>query len=123
MAFDIEQPPVVAGLAAFNIPTDVEVDGTQVAFNITNTDPIYTAGGALLVYVSEVVSPGVRFFKGPFKYIGRVNGGATPPTNVQAINIPADAGAGGVGVRYARFIGTDATYRPTMEIILRATPV
>jgi len=51
-----------------------------------NTDPwAIAAGGYLLVYASAAQNPGISFFKGPFRFVGKVTGAATPPTSPATI--------------------------------------
>jgi len=38
-------------------------------------------GGALLVYVARPQNPSKLFFAGPYRFMGRINGAATPPTS------------------------------------------
>lgn len=59
-------------------------NGVSVAFDDT-LDWLDETGGALLVYESRPMSAGVNFFKGPFRYLGKVEGDdSTPPTTPAA---------------------------------------
>lgn len=88
--------PTTFGLAALTNPTVSGVASTGViSVAYTNTDAWAGAvGGALLVYVSRPQSPGVTFFKGPYRYAGRVNGATTPPTSPGTVTSPFTLTAG-----------------------------
>lgn len=49
----------------------------------------------LLIYVSRGQNPSINFFKGPYRYAGRVDGNAiTPPTSPASITLPFAVVAG-----------------------------
>lgn len=82
--------PSVFALAALTVPTVASVTAaTDVAsIGFTNTDEWATAtGGALLVYTSRPQNAGKAYFRGPYRYAGRVNGAGTAPTSPQNINL------------------------------------
>lgn len=77
--------PTVAGVASTGVIT--------VTFNAA--DAWATAiGGALLIYVSRPQSVGVQFFKGPYRYAGRINGAVLPPTSPGTVSSPFTLTAG-----------------------------
>lgn len=46
------------------------------------------AGGHLLIYIARPQNPTINFFRGPYQYAGRVNGGVVPPTTPANITSP-----------------------------------
>jgi hypothetical protein len=55
----------------------------------TNTDEWATAvGGSLLVYAGRPQNPSVNFFKGPYRFAGRINGAVVPPTSPLTVPAP-----------------------------------
>lgn len=93
--------PVDAGPTTFSLPDltlptyVVNAGADTVAVSYTNTDGWATAvGGALLIYASRQQSPTINFFAGPYRFAGRVNGAATPPTSPATITLPFAADSG-----------------------------
>jgi len=80
----VDAPPTVFTLAILTNPviTSFTAATRVLVAAYTNTDTWANAvGGALLFFVSRPQSPGVSYFKGPYRFIGRVLGAATPPTS------------------------------------------
>jgi len=80
----IDTAPTTFNLAGLTPPTITSITASTgiLVMAYTNTDTWANAvGGALMVYISRPVSPGVTFFKGPFRFLGKVAGAATPPTS------------------------------------------
>lgn len=75
---------------------------SQLHVAYTNTDDwAKEVGGAILLYASRPLSPSIRFFKGPYRYAGKVAGAAVPPTSPADIPMPfAIAGGQQVGIQY-----------------------
>ena len=86
--------------------TTAEQDGTvavsvtaatkavSVAFDDT-LDWLDEDGGALVVYESAPMSPNINYFKGPFRYLGVIEGdGTTPPTTPAAMTSAFEMTAG-----------------------------
>lgn len=121
----IDEPPTVAGFDTFTavVPTfDDSADEVSIAF--TNTDGwAGEVGGALIVRVSPIgFSPGVTFYEGPFQYLGKQAGAATPPASPLVL----DMSAIGVveGVQYAISVrSVRADGRISKEVIFRSTAV
>ncbi len=59
----------------------------SVVFNNTNAWA-KASGGALLISVSRPMNPTINFFKGPYRYAGKIAGAATPPTSPAVIALP-----------------------------------
>lgn len=104
--------PTTFTLATLTNPTVSGVASTGVlTVGFTNTDTWATAvGGALLVYVSRPQSVGVTFFKGPYRYAGRVNGAVVPPTSPSTAITSPFALAAGQRV-FVRILATNADGR------------
>jgi hypothetical protein len=74
-------------LTPLTFTADVSDGELSVAF--TNTDEWATAvGGALLLYVSPPRGPSINYFKGPYRYAGRILGAAEAPVSPQKVNLP-----------------------------------
>jgi hypothetical protein len=86
----IEAAPVVFDLGSFTPATLASLDDTpEVQIGFTDTDAwATTVGGYLLLYVSRPQSPGKGFFKGPFRYVGKITGAAVAPATPQAFAYP-----------------------------------
>lgn len=70
-------------------------------------------GGRLLVFASNQQKPTINFFKGPFKFVGAINGAVVPPTSPATITIGPTPTAG--NQIFFRFVASDATGRPSAE--------
>lgn len=118
----IDAGPSTSGLISLTLPVaTIAASGTTASVAFSNTDSWATAsGGALLVYSSRLISPTVNFFKGPYRYAGKVLGAATPPTTPAVITLPFPIGATGtkMGFRYVA-VGLDG--RPSPELFQLAT--
>lgn len=91
--------PTVYTLAQLTTPSATGVAATSVyTFTFNNADLWATqVGGALLVYTSRPQSVGINYFKGPYRYAGRINGAVSPPTSPQTVT-GAFVGAAGAQV-------------------------
>lgn len=66
-----------------------------ISLGFNNSDPwAVAAGGALLIYTSQPQDPTINFFKGPYRYAGRINGASTPPTSPAAVTAAFTFAAG-----------------------------
>jgi hypothetical protein len=66
----------------------------SVAFDNAQAWAIAT-GGYLGVYMGRPVAPTVNFFKGPYTFLGKISGAATPPTSPTAFtSLPFTVSAG-----------------------------
>lgn len=82
------------GPTVFNLGTMTEpgitaaADDNQVDVTFENTDEWANEdGSALLVYGSRPLAPTIGYFKGPYRFIGMIEGDAvTPPTSPASIN-------------------------------------
>ena len=108
----IDAAPTSFGLAeAGTIAVTGADEGTQlVAFTFDNSAPWAGAsGGHLLVYVSRPQGPATNFFKGPYRFAGRINGAPTPPSSPASVTAPFVFAAG--QRVFARFRASDAEGR------------
>ena len=83
----VNDAPTIFGNASLTTPTVVASAATETyAVTFTNTDIWATAvGGHLLMYGSRPQNVSINFFKGPYRFAGRVNGAVVPPTSPAAI--------------------------------------
>lgn len=92
----VDTAPTTYTLGTFTNVTITATGSTgllSVAF--TNTDSWDSATtGALLVYSSRPQSVGINFFKGPYRYAGKIPGAGTPPTSPQTVTSPFALTAG-----------------------------
>lgn len=112
----ITAPPGVYGLAALTIPVPTIVAaGTTASVAFTNTDAwAGEAGGYLLVYASRPMPGTINYFKGPYRYAGKVTGAGTPPTSPSVITLPFTIGSAGTRMGF-RFVAVRADGRPSPE--------
>jgi hypothetical protein len=66
---------------------DVSDSTASIAYTATDAWAI-AVGGAMLVYISAGQSPATQYFKGPYRYAGKVLGAASPPTSPYACPLP-----------------------------------
>lgn len=80
----VDAPPAIFTLATLSpvVITSITASTRVLIMTFTNTDLwASTAGGFLGIYQSEPQSPGVTFFKGPYRFVDKIVGGASPPTS------------------------------------------
>lgn len=114
----IATPPTTMTMAGLTPPTIVSATGSSGVLSIgfNNTDLwAATVNGQLFVFVSQPQSAGVNFFKGPFRYAGRISGAATAPTSPQPITSPFPFVAG--NKIFARFVASNADGRLSADLI------
>jgi hypothetical protein len=114
----ISAGPVVFGSSTITPTPAVAPElGTQtLGFTIDDEDEwASTDGGALLVYMSRPQPVARAFFKGPYRYAGKVLGNSTtPPGTTQTVAVPFAIVAG--QAVFTRFIGVTADGRLTQEL-------
>ena len=89
--------PATFDLGSYTNPVLGVVDASDATASIayTNTDAWAIAvGGAMLVYASAGQSPACAYFKGPYRYAGKVLGAVVPPTSPYACPLPFAVQAG-----------------------------
>ena len=80
----ITAAPTINSGAVLTPPGIVSATGSSEVLSIsfTNTDGwALNATGALLVFVGRPQNASVNFFKGPYRYMGKIAGAASPPTS------------------------------------------
>jgi hypothetical protein len=85
--------PEVYDLGTFTPPTleAAYYDDDQFSIGFTNTDAWAVAvGGHLLVYGGKPMGPGRAFYRGPFRFGGKVDGAVSPPTSPATIDSAYD---------------------------------
>jgi hypothetical protein len=93
----VSDGPTAPGAVGLDNTIKVVADATDGDFDVSyaNTEAwANEVGGHLLVFVSQAQSAAVNFFKGPYRYAGKVSGGAVRPTSpfVGSLPIPCEAG-------------------------------
>jgi hypothetical protein len=107
--------PSVLSLAQISAPTISCNAAATVSVAFTNTDEWATStGGALLLFVSRGVSPTRSFFKGPYRYAGKISGATTAATSPTTISIPFSI-ANGQRV-FWKAVATSADGRKSSEV-------
>jgi hypothetical protein len=77
----VDDGPVFFNLGEYTEPV-ITVTGTNASVAFTVADLWASeVGSAMLVYASQQKAPTINFFKGPYRYLGRINGAGTPPTS------------------------------------------
>lgn len=110
--------PTTYTLAGLTPPSIVSATGSSgiISVSYSNSDGWATAvGGGLLVFASQPQSAGINFFKGPFRYAGRVSGATMPPTSPAAITAPFPFVAG--SRVFVRMVATNADGRLSADLI------
>lgn len=131
----LNTPRLQAGLARIDAAPEIFTQPTYTAPTVTadesdgklhvaytNTDDwAGEVGGALLLYASRPLSPSIKFFKGPYRYAGKVAGAVVPPTSPADITMPfAIAGGQQVGIQY-RIVRADGRMSaPFRELLICA---
>lgn len=114
----ISAGPIIFGSSTITPTPAVAPElGTQtLGFAIDDEDEwASTDGGALLVYMSRPQPVARAFFKGPYRYAGKVLGVTlTPPATSQTVPVPFAISEG--QVVFTRFIGVTADGRLTQEL-------
>lgn len=93
----VDAAPTIFDVGDFTNPSfalDEPADEVDVTF--INTDAWANEDdSSMLVYSSRPVSPSINFFKGPYRFAGKIDGDAiTPPTSPAAIALPQGVSAG-----------------------------
>lgn len=127
-------PRLLAGLSIVNdapaspgdatlSPTTAEVNpgeptAAQIGITFNNADAWATAvGGALLIFDAPDQSPAVNFYKGPFRYAGKITGAATPPTSPGSVDNVFQHSTGNAA--FVRVIAVTADGRLSPAAIMR----
>jgi hypothetical protein len=118
----VDAGPTTYGLPTFTTPVPTIVAaGTTVSLAFTNTDAwAIAAGGYLLLFASRPQNATINFFKGPFRFAGKVTGAATPPTSPAVITLPFPIGPA-TSKMFFRAVAIGADGRKSIDLFLNAT--
>jgi hypothetical protein len=88
----IDAAPVIYDLGGYTPPSIAAITAAteQISLSFDNTDAWANEDDSnMLVFTSRPLNPGINFFKGPYRYAGRIDGDAiTPPTSPTNITSP-----------------------------------
>ncbi|KKM97823.1 hypothetical protein LCGC14_1164220 [marine sediment metagenome] len=87
----IDDGPVIFSLPTFSDPSiaafAAAVETYDIAFSETDAWAL-EVGGAMLVYGSRPQNPGIKFFKGPYRFAASILGAVVAPTSPATITSP-----------------------------------
>jgi len=110
--------PAELELPTFSNPTFSFAVATQkVSVGFINTDAwAGEAGGFMLVYASKPTSKSINYFKGPYRYVGKITGATpTPPTSPQLFDPPSPFTAAQKMWAYVRVLRADGRLSGTFR--------
>jgi hypothetical protein len=86
----IDDAPSIYNLGDIGSPSGVISEAAQeIAVTFDNTKAWAIAdGGHLLVFCSRPQSPSINYFKGPYRFAGKIDGAAVPPASPADIALP-----------------------------------
>ena len=87
----LQVAPATFDLGSYTNPVlgVISAVGSTASIAYTNSDPWAIAvGGAMLIHASAGQSPACAYFKGPYRYAGKVLGAVVPPTSPYACPLP-----------------------------------
>lgn len=113
----IDAAPTIFALASLTIPVlTITAASATASLAFTNTDAwAGEVGGALLIYASRPQNNTKNFFKGPYRFVSKVAGAATPPTTPASLTLPFVAGPAGSKV-FMRAVAVRADGRPSPAV-------
>lgn len=120
----VDTAPIIFDLGSGTIPTFTSLVGsTDIAtIAFTNTDAWATAvGGYLLLYLSRPQSPAINFFKGPYRFMGKVSGAVSPPTSPATFSAPFNYTATQQAFLQGRFSQTDGRLSAAFRLVATST--
>jgi hypothetical protein len=106
----LDVAPVNFNLGAYTAPnlTTVSVATQLASIAFTNADGWASAvGGYMLVYLSMPQNPGINFFKGPYRFAGKITGAVAPPVSPQTFAVPWPVSLGQLSYAQLRVIQVD----------------
>lgn len=87
----VDDAPTIFDLSPFTMPGITSITASTGVAVVTFTagdDWASEVGAALLVLGSRGYNPTINYFKGPFRYAGKVAGAGTPPASPANITMP-----------------------------------
>jgi hypothetical protein len=114
----LETAPTNYNLGSYTAPTISSAqDDDSVSMGFTNTDAWCNATGGYMLYFGGLPqSAGRNFFKGPYRYMGKTTGSATPPTSPEALTSAYALGLGNKLWVMARCIQIDGRLSQPIHI-------
>jgi hypothetical protein len=96
---------IAAPTAGSPYTVDIDFDNTDAWANEDDA--------AMLVYLSREQNPGINFFKGPYRFAGKIDGNSsTAPTSPATIQAPFDGAAGNAVFGYVIVTRADGRLSP-----------
>ena len=87
----VDDGPTVYNLGEYTAPAISDVDSGDSNSDVTfdnGDDWAGEVGSSMLILFSRGMNPSINYFKGPFRYAGKINGALTPPTSPATITLP-----------------------------------
>jgi hypothetical protein len=114
----IATAPAIFDLGTYSMPSINEISAGTATIKIafSNTDGWCGQDGFGLVYAGRPQNPSIGFFKGPFRYAGKIVGAVVPPTSPQTFPFPFPLAITQIAWAHLRIIQTDGRLSP--KIIL-----
>lgn len=107
----VEDAPTDFTLAVPGAPTTYVANAAAHKITVTFDNAATwagAAGGALMLWMGPPQSPAINFFKGPYRYVGKIAGAATPPTSPHDFDsLPYAITAGQKVFVYSRVVNAD----------------
>lgn len=118
----IDNAPVIFELAQLTPPVaTITAAGTTVSMAFANTDAwANEVGGGLLIWASRPQQPTINYFKGPYRFAGKVAGAASPPTTPATITLPFPSGPTG-SRQFFKAVAVRADGRPSPIFLFSST--
>lgn len=120
----VDDAPTVFDLSPFSLPGITSITAsTGIAIVTFSSSDAWASevGSALLVLGSRGMNPTINYFKGPFRYAGKVAGAGTPPTSPQNITMPFGLAADQVA--FLQFSVSRADGRLSTPVVLGKTSI
>lgn len=112
-ASPIQTAPITYDLGSYTAPVlgVIDASATTASIAYTNADPWAIAvGGAMFIHASPAQSPGTVFYRGPYRYAGKVLGAVIPPTSPFVCTLPFAVQTGQKCFIKATFVQVDGRY-------------
>jgi len=88
----VDDAPTIFNLGEFTSPSIVSITAATSVLSLAFDDGDQWANlnfGGMLILASRGVNPSINYFKGPYRYAGKIEGDSvTPPTSPAAIDLP-----------------------------------
>lgn len=87
----VTDAPTVFDLGEYTAPVVgvIDASASTLLLAFTSTDPWASeVGSSMLVQISRGNNPSTNYFKGPYRFAGKINGAASPPTSPATLTVP-----------------------------------